>query len=273
MNTQADIEEILRRRHDNGADLWATADRKIMKGSPFTTLDCAGMLVDLGMPPNDPILADTAALIFSTQRPDGRYKVSPEGAIYPCHTIHATRALCQLGYADDARLAPTWRHLLETRHADGGWRCKKFSFGRGPETEASNPGPTLAALDAFRMADHRRTEAELSTAVTFLLSHWTVRQPLGPCHYGIGSRFLQVSYPFAGYNLFFYVYVLSFYALARKDPRFLEALALLQSKLVGGQLVVERQNPGLRALSSYEQGKPCALGTQQYLQILRNMGA
>jgi hypothetical protein len=58
---------------------------------------------------------------------------------------------------------------------------------------------------------------QLEPAVETLLHHWTVRVPTGPCQFGIGTLFLQVEYPFLRYNLFFYVYVLSFYAEARKD--------------------------------------------------------
>jgi hypothetical protein len=65
----------------------------------------------------------------------------------------------------------------------------------------------------------------LDRAVDLLLEHWTTRAPLGPCHYGIGTLFLQVEYPFRTYNLFFWVYVLSFSPRARADPRFAEALA------------------------------------------------
>lgn len=267
----SDIEEILKRREQNGADYWATPDRKIMKGSPFTTLDCACMLVDLGMNAADPILKGTAQLIFSTLRADGRFKVSPVGAIYPCHTIHAARALCYLGYAQDARLAPTWEHLLQTQDSDGGWRCNKFSYGHGPETEFSNPGPTLAALDAFRFTPRHHQSEALDRAVAFLLDHWTIRKPIGPCHYGIGSRFLQVTYPFPGYNLFSYVYVLSFYDCAKTDPRFLEALSVLQSKLIHGEIVVERQNPALKALAYCKQGAACALGTRRYEEIMENL--
>ena len=35
---QADIEEILSRRHDNGADYWATPDGRIYVGNPFSTI-------------------------------------------------------------------------------------------------------------------------------------------------------------------------------------------------------------------------------------------
>jgi hypothetical protein len=94
---QADIETILAKRHDNGGDYWATPEGHLIKGSPFTTLDCACMLADLGMSPDDPVMQNTAGLIFSAQREDGRFRLSPKGAIYPCQTINALRTLCLRG--------------------------------------------------------------------------------------------------------------------------------------------------------------------------------
>lgn len=275
---QSDIEAILAKRYDNGADYWMTPDRGFIKGSPFTTLDCAYLLSDLGMDPSEPILRETAAMIFSAWRDDGRFKLAPQGAIYPCQTINAARKLCYLGYASDPRLQKTFAHLMEIQHSDGGWRCNKFSFGRGPETEFSNPGPTLGALDAFRftafMNDSEDPRARaLDRAVEFLLAHWTTRKPLGPCHYGIGTLFMQVAYPFYAYNLFFYLYVLSFYDKAKKDGRFLEALRVLESKLVDGMIVVERPNPKLASFSFCQKGVPSELGTLRYHEILRNLGS
>lgn len=141
------------------------------------------------------------------------------------------------------------------QHSDGGWRCKKFSFGRGPETEFSNPGPTLTALNAFRFTSLLNKEQALDKAVEFLLDHWKTRKPLGPCHYGIGTLFMQVEYPFAGYNLFAYVYVLSFYNSARRDKRFLEALGILESKLIDGKIVVERVNRKLAGPCFLQEGR------------------
>lgn len=268
---QSDIQAILAKRYDNGADYWTTPDRRLIKGSPFTTLDCAYMLTELGMDRAEPILKETADLIFSTWREDGRFKLSPQGAILPCQTINAARTLCYLGYASDPRLQKTFDHLLGIAHSDGGWRCNKFSFGRGPETEFSNPGPTLAALDAFRFTDYINKNKSLDKAVEFLLDHWTTRQPLGPCHYGIGTLFMQVAYPFSTYNLFFYVYVLSFYDRAKKDERFLDALGVLESKLTNGRVVVERTNPKLAAFAFCKKGKPSDLATERYRELLRNL--
>ncbi|HAW70901.1 MAG TPA: prenyltransferase, partial [Firmicutes bacterium] len=152
-----------------------------------------------------------------------------------------------------------------------GWRCKKFSFGRGPETEYSNPFPTLTALNAFRFSNYCNNEPALDKAVDFLLEHWRIRKPIGPCHYGIGTLFMQVEYPFRNYNLFVYVYVLSFYKQARADKRFLEALEALKSKTVDGQIVVERVVPKLAGLSFCKKGKTSALATKRYNEIARNL--
>jgi hypothetical protein len=269
---QSDIEAILAKRYDNGADHWTTSDRRLSKGSPFSALDSTLLLLELGMEPSDPLLVDIANLIFSLWREDGRFKLSPQGAIYPCQTINAAHVLCHLGYANDSRLQKTFEHLLKIQYGDGGWRCNKFSFGRGPETDFSNPGPTLTALNAFRFSHLLNKEQSLDKAVEFLLNHWLTRQPLGPCHYGIGTLFMQVGYPFANYNLFVYVYVLSFYNKAKEDKRFLDALGILDSKLVAGKIVVERVNRKLAGFTFCKKGEPSSLGTERYHEILRNLG-
>lgn len=267
----SDMEAILSHRRDNGADLWSTPDKRLIKGAPFSTLESILYLLELGMEATEPLMKETAELLFSTWQEDGRFKVYPQGAVYPCHTIHTANTLCHMGYASDARLQKTFRYLLDTQYTDGGWRCNKFSFGRGPETEYSNPFPTLVALNAFRFSDYLDKEQALDKAVDFLLEHWTIRKPIGPCHYGIGTLFMQIEYPFRNYNLFVYVYVLSFYNRARADKRFLEALKMLESKTVDGQIIVERVVPKLAGLFFCKKGKPSALATMRYREILQNL--
>lgn len=268
---QSDVESILAMRYDNGWDYWTTPDRRLSKGSPFSALNCAFLLQELGLDCNEPVLQETANLILESWREDGRFKLSPQGAVYPCHTIHAARTLSHLGYASDNRLKKTFDHLLEIQHSDGGWRCNKFSYGRGPETEFSNPGPTLFALDAYRYTDSFNENEALDRAVGFLLDHWETRIPLGPCHYGIGSLFMQTAFPFFSYNLFFYVYALSFYDRAKKDSRFLDALGTLEAKLVNGKIVVERPNQKLAGFGFCKKGAPSELATERYHEILKNL--
>ncbi len=266
-----DVEEILSHRQDNGADLWATPDKRLLKGSPFSTFDCVLYLLELGMSPQEPVLQAAADLIFSVWQEDGRFRIYPKGGIYPCQTAIAANVLCHLGYAGDERLQKTFQHFMDTQYPDGGWRCNKFSFGHGEETEYSNPQPTLNVLDAFRFAKRPKGEAALDRAAEFLLEHWRIRRPIGPCHYGIGTLFMQVEYPFRNYNLFEYVYVLSFYAYARRDSRFLEAFETLQSKTVDGQIVVQRVVPKLAKLGFCKKGQPSKLATKRYEEILQNL--
>ena len=161
---------------------------------------------------------------------------------------------------------------MDIQYTDGGWRCNKFSFGRGPETELSNPFPTLIALNAFRFTNYLNNESALDKAVDFLLEHWTIKKPIGPCHYGIGTLFMQVEFPFRNYNLFVYVYVLSFYNRAKEDKRFLEALEALKLKMVDGQIIVERVVTKLAGLSFCKKGKPSELATMRYNEITKNLG-
>lgn len=267
----SDVEAILSHRHDNGTDLWATPDRRLLKGSPFSTFESVLYLLELGVSPEEPVMKVAADLIFSVWQDDGRFRIYPKGSIYPCQTAIAAKTLCYMGYASDDRLQKTFRHFLDTQYKDGGWRCNKFSFGHGEETEYSNPQPTLNALDAFRFSDYFDKEQALNRAVDFLLEHWVIRKPIGPCHYGIGTLFMQVEYPFRNYNLFQYVYVLSFYNCARNDSRFLEAFEELKSKTRDGQIIVERVVPKLAKLSFCKKGAPSALATKRYNEILENL--
>jgi hypothetical protein len=105
--------------------------------------------------------------------------------------------------------------------------------------------------------------------VAFLLHHWETRAPLGPCLFGIGSRFLQVEFPFIRYNLFYYVYVLAHFERARGDHRFLEALNALAAHVRDGEMVVDSPH---RAWQDYEfarRGCPSALATLRWREIER----
>lgn len=271
----SDVEEILSHRHDNGADYWTTPDHKLLKGAPWTTLECALYLLELGMPPKHEILRHVAKLIFQNWKEDGRIRISPSGGIYPCQTALAVNVLCRMGYSDDSRVKKSFQYFLDTQEEDGGWKCRKYSFGRGEETDCSTPYTTLVVLDLMRHSPffdcelHPDQAAVLDKAVEFLLSHWTIRRPVSPCHYGIGTRFMQVEYPFRGYNLFYYVYILSFYVKARRDQRFLDALHALEQKTADGKIVVERVVPKLARLNFCRKGCASDLATKRYEEILK----
>jgi len=268
----SDVKAIMALRHDNGGDYWATADGRLGVGEPFSTLTSLLILHELGVGRTHEAVRGAIQLILDAWRDDGRYRLAPSGALYPCSTAASARVLCRFGYAKDHRLQRTFAHLLDIQHNDGGWRCKKFPYGRGPETEFSNPGVTLVVLDAFRFTEHSNKNPNLDKAVESLLDHWTVRRPLGPCHFGIGTLFMQVEYPFLRYNLFSYVYVLSFYNYAKQDKRFLDALRILESKLdIQGKIIVERPHRKLAHLLLCQHGKPSELATFRFKEIKKNI--
>jgi hypothetical protein len=267
-----DFDQILAMRYDNGGDFWATPDGRIGIEKPMSTLTALMIMSELKVPKSHEALRGAADLVLNACGKDGRVRYAPKGSMYPCQTAIAAAALCRNGYLNDPRVQAMLEYLLSSRHEDGGWRCNKFFYGKGPETEFSNPGVTLFALDAFRFAGLHEASQELDQAVETLLSHWVVKVPTGPCHFGIGTLFMQVEYPFLRYNLFYYAYVLSFYAKARKDVRFAEVLSTLREKLDDqNRLIVERPNRKLQKLKICRKGEPSIAATERYSEIELNM--
>jgi hypothetical protein len=269
--TPDDIQRLLSTRHANGADFWATADGKIGIDQPISTLSALLIMNDLHMDRSHEALRGAADLVLAACRPDGRVRIAPAGSMYPCQSAVGAAALCRNGYADDPRTQLILNQMLQNRYEDGGWRCNKFIFGRGPETEHSNPGVTLLALDAFRWAG-MHNDSSLDSAVETLLDHWTIRAPIGPCHYGMGSLFMQVEYPFLRYNLFFYVHTLSYYPKARTDGRFLDAVSVLKSKLDDqGRIVIVHPHKKLAGFAYCKKDEPSPLATERYQEIEANL--
>ncbi len=267
-----DIDAILAKRHDNGGDFWATPDRRIYVGSPFSTLSSLVMLHELGVKPSHEAVRGGLDLVWNAWRDDGRIRLAPKAPLYPCYTAEAARVLSRFGCANDERVRRTASYFIDTAHDTGGWRCQFTKFGKGPETVCANPGATLFVLDALRYVEGPNAGREIDRAVESLLDHWEIRKPIGPCHYGIGTLFNQVEYPFLRYNLFFYVYVLSFYDRAKDDKRFRDALQTLESKLDdAGQMVVERPHRALKELKFCEKKKPSTLATVRYKEIVDNL--
>ena len=61
------------------------------------------------------------------------------------------------------------------------------------------------------------------------------------------------------------------YDRARADPRFAEALAVLESKLVDGRVVPERVNRALVGLKFCRMGVPSKLATLRFRETLANV--
>ena len=266
-----DIETIMSYKNQFDYDLWTTEDMRLLKGSPLNLTQTPLYLIELGVKRTDETIKRCADILLSVQKDDGRFKVYPKGGIYPCQTAIALHSLCYMGYAQDERLTKSFDYFLDTQEEDGGWKCNKYSFGRGPETEYSTPMTTLTVLHAFIYKKGYEKINQLDRAVEFLLKHWEIKKPISPCHYGIGTLFMQVEYPIGDYNLFTYVYALSFYKKAREDNRFKEALKSLQYNVKDGQIVVERNSRKISKLNFCKKGEKSEYATRRYQEILHNL--
>ena len=273
MSAPEHIGSLLDRRGVNGGPFWSRDDGDIHAPSGFSTIDVLTVLGDLGARVDDAAIEAAAEFVFGYQADDGSFRYGAKSSKLPCFAGRITAALCRVGVTeDDDRLCAAFDWMLDHVWDDGGWRCATVKLGKSPETDASNPGSTLYVLDALRFrpgTDRGVTDAAVET----LLHHWETRLPLGPCTFGLGSRFLRVEYPCLRYNLLFYVDVLSHYEAARNDPRFDDALAELASHVVDGELVVDTPHRAWRGFDFARPGTPSSLATARWRSIEANMAA
>lgn len=267
------IYEILKRQNDNGGQFWSREDGDIHAPFGFSTIDTLFVLGEVGYSVNDSTqITNAIDFILSYQTPEGCFKYSLKSSKLPCMTARIIAGMGRLGYKNDLRIEKSYQWMLNTQWDDGGWRCKTVKLGKSPLTDASNPGTTLYVLDAFRFRNNSPEDIDkLEKAVDFLLQHWEVKQPVGPCNFGIGSMFMKIEYPFLRYNLFYYVYVLSFYDIAIRDQRFQEAYMQLKDKTVNNKLIPENPHKAWKTFDFAKKGQISEIGTKRLHEIKNNI--
>jgi hypothetical protein len=267
------IDEIIKRQNDNGGAFWSREDGDIHAPFGFSTIDTLSVIGEIGYSVYDkPQITEAVDFVFAYQTQKGSFKYSLASAKLPCLTARIIAAFGRLGIRNDCRVEKSYNWLMDTQWNDGGWRCSVVKLGKSPLTDASNPGTTLYVLDAFRFRYNNPKEIKkLNQSVDFLLQHWEIRQPVGPCYFGIGSRFLKIEYPFLRYNLFYYVYVLSFYEKARNDKRFQEALSYLKDKIKNDKLIPENPHKAWQEFIFARKGQISELGTKRWIEIKNNI--
>jgi hypothetical protein len=269
MHEKDEIKEIISLSETNGGAFWSRHDGDIHAPNGFSTIDVLNTLGEIGVHASDSeMVRKTIDFLFTYYDGKGNFRYSPKSTALPCITARILAALGRVGYHNDPRIEDCYRFFLESQQNDGGWRCATVRRGLAPETDASNPGTTLYVLDAFRFRKNPETDRiQLDKAVSFLLRHWETRLPLGPCRFGIGSRFLSIEYPFLRYNLFYYVYVLSKYGKALKDRRFQEALQVLRKKAVDKKIFPETPHKSWNTFSFARKDRYSENATRRFLEI------
>lgn len=270
MQLNTEIKDILSLTEINGGKFWARSDGDIHSPNGFSTIDVLNTLGEIGFKSNDSkVVLEAINFIFNYFDEKGCFQYSSKSSKLPCITARILIAFGKLGYINDSRVEKCYQYFLETQQDDGGWRCATVKLGKSPETDASNPGTTLYVLDAFRYRDNSKKDiAQLEKAVLFLLKHWETRAPLGPCEFGIGSRFFLIEYPFLRYNLFYYVYVLSKYKIAKNDKSFKEARAKLIEKSKNNKIYPESPHKAWGKYSFAQKNNYSEKATKRFLEII-----
>ncbi len=267
------IKKILNRQHDNGGPYWSRKDGDIHAPFGFSTIDTLFVLGEIGYSIIDSLIIKNAVdFLFTYQTPEGCFKYSPKSSKLPCLTARIVAGLGRLGLSDDSRIENSFQWMLSNQWNDGGWRCPTVKLGKSTLTDASNPGTTLYVLDAFRFRNNTDNDIKkLNKGVDFLLQHWEIRQPVGPCSFGIGKNFMKIEYPFLRYNLFYYVYVLSFYKIALKDKRFIEALTMLNNKTKNEKIIPENPHKAWKEFDFAQKGIESKIATKRWSEIKNNL--
>lgn len=270
MNLQQEIQEILKTSEKNGGKYWSRKDGDIHAPHGYSTIDVLMTLGEMGHKYKESkITIEAIKFVFEYLDDNGCFKYSSKSPKLPCITARILSALGRLGYKTDDRIEKSYQYLINSQQSDGGWRCSTAKIGKSPETDASNPGTTLYVLDAFRFRSNGKSEElKLENGLEFLLKHWITRKPLGPCEFGIGSRFLLVEYPFLRYNLFYYVYVLSQYSQVRNDKRFIEAKKVLMEKVKDDGIYPETPHKSWNIFIFAKKNEYSELATKRYSEII-----
>jgi hypothetical protein len=268
-----DFQIILNRIHSNGGAYWSRDDENIYSPIGSSTLDTLFVIGEAQLATVEhPIIAKAVEFIFTYQTNNGTFRYNETGSRHPCITARILNGLCRIGVPQDERIKKSYNYFLQSQCEDGGWRCNTVRKGKSPLSDASNPGTTLFVLDAFRFRENSPTEIEqLEKGVDFVLQHWDIKIPVGPCQFGIGSRFMQIEYPFMRYNLFYYVYVLSFYKNALSDRRFREAYACLAEKVNNEGVIVEAPHKAWQSFSFATKGTISREATFRWKEIEQNL--
>ena len=117
---------------------------------------------------------------------------------------------------------------------DNGWPCAAspdLGGFRGPGRKADPcPYATLVMLRALAQFPELDEGDAARTGVEALLTLWERRSERRPYLFAMGTRFARLKAPLIWYDIVHVLDVLTLFPFARRDPRLLEMLALVEAK-------------------------------------------
>jgi hypothetical protein len=196
-------------------------------------------LADIGLTISDLGLDREVAEIFRQQAPDGSFTIPPNvQPNYFCMSAILISSLARMGYRDDPRIKKYIQVIFNSQNFDGGWHCYNSYFDM-VDIE-SCPMDNLNILMLLGQYENYRENPLLNRAIDALLEHWE-RRATGwrPHGFGIGRRFMSLSYPAVKYGILRVLDVLSLFPYAVSRRSFLSMLDFVHQKASSGKYYAE----------------------------------
>ena len=219
---------------------------------PFHKLS---FLADLGLSINDPPLKKIVQKVMKHQSKQGLFQLpmnihvhfggtgKDEWAWALCDAPVIVSSLIQFGMYDDPRVQNAIEHMNGLIR-ENGWPCAvspELGKFRGPgRKDDPCPYATLVMLKVLAHAPDLRESKAAEIGVETLLSLWEESKAKHPYMFFMGTDFRKLKAPLFWYDILHVLDVLSHFAWAWKDKRFLQMLKTVGSKAnADGQFVPE----------------------------------
>jgi hypothetical protein len=212
-------------------------------GQPFHKLT---FLADLGLSPGDPGVEEIIARILAHQSDEGPFQLSvniptqyggsgeERRAWALCDAPLIVYALAKFGLSSQPSVMAAIDHLAGLVYTNG-WPCavsKELGKFRGPgRKDDPCPFANLAMLKALSEVDEWRDRPECHTGAETLLALWSASTTQHPYIFYMGTDFRKLKVPFVWYDLMHVLDVLSRFTWLREDPRLLDMLGIMMSKV------------------------------------------
>jgi hypothetical protein len=211
-------------------------------GQPFHKLT---FLADLGLKAGDPGVGRIVERILAHQSAEGLFQLSVNIPVHfggsgrdewgwaLCDAPLSVYALAKFGLAEETPVKKAADYLAGLVR-ENGWPCavsKELGRFRGPgRKDDPCPDATLIMLKLLAELDGFREGPACQAGTEALLGLWADSLTRHPYIFYMGTDFRKLKVPFIWYDLLHVLEVLSPFPWVRKDPRFLDMLAVLQGK-------------------------------------------
>jgi hypothetical protein len=213
--------------------------------SASQTFHALSFLSDLGVSPDHPAIAAALGAIMDQMGNDGiprlpmTYPVHFGGSGHEqwcwalCDAPVILKALVRFGLLQDQRVARGVAQLLDMARSFG-WPCAvspELGSFRGPgRKDDPCPFATLACLDLAIACGGLAAHPAVLAGIEALLSCWERSRDWHPYIFYAGTDFRKLKAPFIWYDILHVCDALSYFPVARSDPRFLAMLAVIHDK-------------------------------------------